>query len=203
MFLHRLHLNPRSKEARRDLASPYDMHRTLVRAFVDDDKQSPPRFLWRLEASSTWSDPVVLVQSAYVADWSKLDAINGYQKKLAETKTVSLEKLLQAGAHYRFRLVANPTVTRDGKRYGLAAEDAQLSWLARQGERLGFRVETVVVTASDMVKGRKGEMNISLQRVCYEGILQAIDVSKLGEALPSGIGPAKSFGCGLLSLAPI
>mgnify|MGYP002136949035 FL=1 len=34
MFLSKLILNPKSREARRDLANPYDLHRTLARAFA-------------------------------------------------------------------------------------------------------------------------------------------------------------------------
>ena len=46
MYLSRLKLDTRSPQVRRDLSDSYDMHRTLVRAFVDDPGQTPPRFLW-------------------------------------------------------------------------------------------------------------------------------------------------------------
>lgn len=203
MHLTRLWLDPRAAQARRDLADPYEMHRTLVRAFVEDETQVPPRFLWRLEAQAAWSDPQVIVQSSQPGDWSYLDTHDGYLKKAVETKPVMLERLLQEGARYRFRLFANPTVTRDGKRYGLASEQAQLDWLVRQGERKGFRVETALVTASDMLTSRKGQTRIRLQRAMFEGILQAGDVALFGETLQAGIGPGKAFGCGLLSLAKV
>lgn len=201
MHLTRLRLDPRSAQVRRDLADPYDMHRTLVRAFVADDAKAPPRFLWRVEPAGNRSEPAVLVQSAHAADWSALAAQPGYLKLPAATKVVSLEQLLQPEARYRFRLFANPTVTREGRRYGLVSEDAQLAWLARQGERLGFAVEAGLVTDSDVLTGRKGAMRISLQRACFEGILQILNVEALAGALSAGIGPGKAFGCGLLSLA--
>lgn len=199
MHLTRLSLEPRNGRARRDLADPYDMHRTLVRAFVTDDAQIPPRFLWRLESQGAWSDPAVLVQSTHEADWSYLEHLDGYLKKPVETKLVQLDNLLQVEGRYRFRLQANPTVTRGGKRYGLTAEDVQLDWLVRQGDRLGFRIEAALVCASDVLKSRQGKA-ISLQRACYEGVLQALDVDALAGALQSGIGPGKAFGCGMLSL---
>lgn len=202
MHLTRLLLDPCNAQARRDLADPYDMHRTLVRAFVDGESQAPPRFLWRLEPQASWADPAVLVQSGHPANWSPLEALDGYLKKPVENKQVLLDQLLRPEARYRFRLLANPTVTRNGKRYGLVAEDGQLAWLERQGERLGFRVETALVTASDVLKSRKSGMQVSLQRVCYEGVLRAVDVGALASALNAGIGPGKAFGCGLLSLAP-
>ena len=35
MFLHRIHLDPRCREARRDLSDPYQLHSTLCRAFCE------------------------------------------------------------------------------------------------------------------------------------------------------------------------
>ncbi|WP_420177271.1 type I-E CRISPR-associated protein Cas6/Cse3/CasE [Kerstersia gyiorum] len=203
MHLTRLWLDPLAPQARRDLADPYDMHRTLVRAFADDVSLPPPRFLWRLETSAAWRDPQLIVQSSDSGDWAYLDAIHGYLKKSPEIKSVALESLLRRDSRYRFRLLANPTVSREGKRFGLASEDAQLAWLSRQGERLGFHVEMALVAASDLLVIRKGKTKIQLQRALFEGILQAFDVTALTAAVQAGIGPGKAFGCGLLSLARV
>lgn len=48
--------------------------------------------------------------------------------------------------------------------------------------------------------GGKGQ--VTLQIVTYEGRLLVADAAKLREVLVSGIGPAKAYGCGLLTLAP-
>ncbi|MDR0701760.1 MAG: type I-E CRISPR-associated protein Cas6/Cse3/CasE [Azoarcus sp.] len=201
MHLARLRLDLRNKHVRRDLSNPYDMHRTLTRAFVRDEREAPPRFLWRLEPSDEWGAPTVLVQSTHAADWTKLDAMPGYLKQSVESKTFQLENLLQPDTRYHFRLYANPTVTRVGKRYGLAAEQAQLAWLTRQGERYGFVVEAAFVAASDVLKGfRQNDAPIHLQRVHYEGMLRVVDIESMAKVLPNGIGPGKAFGCGLLSL---
>lgn len=130
-----------------------------------------------------------------------LDAMPAYLKRSVETKPVSPGQVLQHGAHYRFRLFANPTVTRNGKRYGLVSGDAQLDWLARQGERLGFSVEAALVTGSDVLNSRKAGSRISLQRACFEGVLRVMNVDVLAGALQAGIGPGKAFGCGLLTVA--
>lgn len=203
MFLTQLQLDPRSAQARRDLADPYDMHRTLVRAFVQEDGQRPPRFLWRVEPGPARPQQTVLVQSASPSDWSFLSRVQGYLAGTENPHTRSFEpaKLLQAGRRYRFRLVANPTVTRDGKRHSLAGEEAQLAWLSRQGERSGFGVISALVSGGDWVHSRKGAAQVSLSRVCFEGVLQVRDTDQMATALASGIGPGKAFGCGLLSLA--
>jgi CRISPR system Cascade subunit CasE len=204
MHLTQLRLDPHNAQARRDLADPYDMHRTLVRAFVRGESDSPPRFLWRLEPGQTWSQPVVLVQAAEPGDWSFMAQVPGYLlggEGAVTTKAFDPAARLVPGANLRFRLAANPTVTREGKRLGLVGEDAQLEWLQRQGQRLGFDMPTALVSASDMVHGRRGNARVSLRRVLYEGVLQVCDAQAMAGALVSGIGPGKAFGCGLLSLA--
>ena len=72
MFLHRIHLDPRCREARRDLSDPYQLHSTLCRAFCEPDRKCPEgEFLWRLEpeADSTGC-PRILVQSWMMPDWT-------------------------------------------------------------------------------------------------------------------------------------
>lgn len=202
MHLTRLTLDPRSAQARRDLGNAYEMHRTLARAFVADDQSPPARFLWRLEAGgNAWATPMVLVQAAAEADWSAVQALPNYLQRPVESKRLALEEWVEGGGCHRFRLQANPTVTRQGKRYGLVGEAEQLAWLGRQGERHGFSVEAALVTASDVLNNRKGEGLISLQRVCFEGRLQVTELAAFSRALTLGIGPGKAFGCGLLSLA--
>lgn len=200
MYLTRLRLDPRSAQARRDLSEPYEMHRTLMRAFVRDAEQVPPRILWRAEPTAAWSEPVVLVQAQEPADWSVLEALPHYLKGSAETRDISPEGWLQPEQCYRFRLFANPTVTRDGKRQGLVSEEAQLGWLTRQGERHGFAVEAALVTNSQQLRSRKQDSRICVLQACFEGRLRVRDAIALAQALRTGIGPAKAFGCGLMSL---
>ncbi|PAT44043.1 type I-E CRISPR-associated protein Cas6/Cse3/CasE [Lysobacteraceae bacterium NML75-0749] len=204
MYLTRLLLDTRSAQVRRDLGNPYELHRTLVRAFVQSDAQDVPRFLWRVEPQAAWnSPPVVLVQSEHSADWSLLQALPRYLKAPPASKALSPERLFPAGQRCRFRLFANPTVTRAGKRIGLVGDDAQLAWLQRQGQSHGFALEAAIVTHSEVLKPRKQAAVLSLQRACYEGVLQVTDADRLKAALVAGIGPGKAFGCGLLSLARI
>lgn len=203
MQLTQLRLDARNAQARRDLADPYDMHRTLVRAFVRDERERPPRFLWRLEPGQDWSRPTVLVQSDQPGDWTFLSDVQGYLagSELPAAKAFEPGSLVDASARLRFRLAANPTVTRQSKRLGLIGEEAQLAWLERQGARHGFDVVAALVTGSDMLHGHRSGSRVSLRRVLFEGVLQVRDAKALRHALATGIGPGKAFGCGLLSLA--
>lgn len=202
MFLTQLRLDPRSAAARRDLANPYDMHRTLVRAFVQDEQQTPPRFLWRLEPGGAWERPTVLVQSVQPGQWQFLAEGPAYlhADEAVATKAWQPQALLTSGGRYRFRLLANPTVCRQGNRLGLVGEEAQLGWLQRQAQQHGFDLEGALVMGGTPLRGQKGAHRITLQQVHYEGVLVAKDVSALEAAVVQGIGPGKALGCGLLSL---
>lgn len=206
MYLSQLTLNPTHPAARRDLSSAYEMHRTLARAFVDDDSSTPARFLWRLERERNGLPATtLLVQAPQPGRWAALQSDVGYIDRLAPDKHVDLRRLLQAGRRYRFRLMANPTVTRDGKRFGLHGDEAQLAWLERQGQHSGFAIENAMVSARDRLSAarRRGEQRVTLDCVQFDGILRADDAEAIGAALGSGIGHGKAFGLGLLSLAPL
>lgn len=204
MFLSQLTLNTRCADARRDLGSAYEMHRTLSRAFTPNSSTPPNRFLWRLESNAIgWKPPVVLVQSQTAGDWAVLENIAGYLAANVEHRRLDLSALLQHDTQMRFRFLANPTVTRNSKRYGLTVETDQLAWLERQGGKHGFHVDFALVNGQDLLESKKDGHRLTIQRVLFEGRLRVIDAPKLAEALSLGIGPAKSFGCGMLSIAPV
>jgi len=207
MHLSRIVLNPYNRQARLDLSDPYQMHRSLVRAFVSDPAQVPPRFLWRLEESHPQQESTVLLQSAQAPDFSELQARPGYLSENLEcalsSKSVDLTRLVAFGVQYRFRLVANPTVSREGKRFGLVGEADQVAWLTRQGERHGFLLKSTLVVNSHYIKTRKAGAVVSLLRVQYEGVLCVCAAERFCSALLAGIGPGKALGCGLLSVARV
>ncbi|MCM2329953.1 MAG: type I-E CRISPR-associated protein Cas6/Cse3/CasE [Pseudomonas sagittaria] len=207
MFLSKLVLDPAHPQARRDLANAYEMHRTLSRVYAEGPDSPPARFLWRLEHSSDRlpeEGATVLLQSATPGRWQYLQELPGYARALHPDKVVPVEQLLQASRSHVFRLCCNPTVTRDGKRYGLLREEEQLAWLARQGRQHGFSPLHVRVGRSERVshQQRSRGQRITLQVVQFEGLLRVEEPSQLGQALVNGIGHAKALGLGMLSLAP-
>ena len=202
MYLSQLRLDPACAAARRDLADPYQMHRTLARVYAPDDGTPPSRFLWRLERGGPASERgVVLVQAAMPGRWDVLTAQAGYA--VQGDKQVDTERLVQAGRRYHFRLRANPVVTRQGKRWGLHRPEEQLEWLARQGARLGFDVEGADVSGCERIVMKKpgAERPNIKDTVLFDGVLVARDVAALRAALVDGVGHGKAFGLGLLSLA--
>ncbi|HOS94023.1 MAG TPA: type I-E CRISPR-associated protein Cas6/Cse3/CasE, partial [Armatimonadota bacterium] len=61
MYLSRLILDPRSRQVASELERPYEMHRTLTRAF--DDGGQGDRVLFRADVHPRTGVPTVLVQS--------------------------------------------------------------------------------------------------------------------------------------------
>jgi CRISPR system Cascade subunit CasE len=227
MLLHRITLNPRSKEARRDLADPYQMHATLCRAFFPQDTPCPPgALLWRLEPEVDREGRArVLIQSQATPDWSSLYE-SGWLA-LAEPGIDLVQKLsldsLAVGQTFRFRLRANPCKTQQGKRLGLLHFEAQQTWLARKGEQHGFSLPCadapdyfdfldsakgepypdIRVSQDQMLVGRRQDGNvIHVFSVLFEGQLKVSDTAKFRAVFDLGIGHGKVMGLGMLSVIP-
>ena len=206
MYLSKLTLSPSPgcKQLLRDLSSPYEMHRTIMRAFPSREDGGPGRVLFRVEPTRPGSSPVVLVQSEKQPDWSHVDAIAGYLARPAEAKPLDL--VFREGQQLRFRLRANVTTKRDGKRHGLFREEDQRAWLHRKGESGGFEPAGFVLQRAQRAVSRpvppakpKSQTHLGVD---FEGVLRVTDSEKLLDVLTAGIGPAKAYGFGLLSVAP-
>lgn len=210
MYLSRLILNLRYRQVRTDLARPYELHRTLLRAFPDHLADGEERLLFRVEADSRQPDPVVLVQSQLLPDWDKLPE-EYLATDLGDLNPAVKPYRLQfrAGQVLSFRLVANPTKRLSkslprgidkSKRVGLYKQEEQLDWLARKGEQHGFRILTATASRQERSEDRSNQL--TLLAVQFDGLLGVTDADAIAAAVASGIGSAKAFGCGLLSLAP-
>lgn len=223
MFLHRIYLDPRCREARRDLSDPYQLHATLCRAFSRPDQKCPEgEVLWRLEPETgTDGSPRILVQSRTTPNWNGISVKGWLAKADAPIDLKSRLKLdaLRPGQRFRFRLRANPCVTRNGKRLGLLHLVEQEQWIQRKGTLHGFvmpqlpsldlseereaRVD-VQVSQERMLSGTQHHGNsIRIFSVLYDGVMTVTDASAFVKVLHTGIGHGKALGLGLLSVAPI
>lgn len=223
MFLHRIHLDPRCREARRDLADPYQLHATLCRVFSPPDQKCPEgEILWRLEPE-TGPDgcPRVLIQSRTIPDWDGIGVKGWLAQADAPIDLKGRLRLdgLMAGQRFRFRLRANPCVTRNGKRQGLLQRVEQEQWIKRKGLLHGFVLPQlpsfdfseagqermdVQVSQEQMLSGRQHHGNsIRIFSVLYDGVMTVTDAAAFVNVLHTGIGHGKALGLGLLSVAPI
>lgn len=219
LYLSRLVLDHTNRRARRDLSNVYDLHRTVMSAFPRPLPEGE-RVLFRLDDDPA-GRPVLLVQSQSAPDWGGLPA--GYLAAAdlfdpvpnPAVKQVDLE--FTPGQLLRFRLRANPTVKqhrpdqKQGRRVAVAREEKQLEWLKRKADNGGFAVWPADVrvsepgrefgrTRSDPQTGQAHQLELHV--VQFDGYLQVTDPEGFAGTLRAGIGSAKGFGCGLLSLAP-
>lgn len=221
MYLSRIRLNRRRREAWRLLSSPQRLHAAVLASFPEPQggrRADEGRVLWRLDADH---EPVVLyVVSPDRPDFAHLAEQAGWPTtERGESKAYGpLLDRLATGQEWAFRLTANPTryvrPTEGGRARRVAHVTAaqQQEWLLGKADAHGFAVPLgehgepdVVVTARETLaftrNGVSGRVTIS--RAQFDGRLTVTDPDALRAALVGGIGAAKAYGCGLLTLAPV
>ncbi|MDQ1123858.1 type I-E CRISPR-associated protein Cas6/Cse3/CasE [Microbacterium trichothecenolyticum] len=229
MFLSRVRLNPARRSSRPVLASPHVLHAAVLAAFPDPSPRATGRVLWRLDTDAT--SATVYVVSPEQPDFTHLVEQAGWPS-LPEGWIVRpygplLSRITQ-GQHYRFRLTANPVrSTRSpesesgarGKVFGHVTVAQQTDWLLSRAERLGFAIARtsaghdtderplvpaphLSVTNSGTVSFSRRETRVTLRVATYEGLLEVTSPEDFRRTLTHGIGRAKGYGCGLLTIAP-
>lgn len=204
MYLAKVHIAPEKSR------NAYELHRALWQLFPDrpDDNRS---FLFRVENQSRLSGAQVLLQS-------QLEPVASAEHvRCLATKVVDFRFLQDQ--QLRFRLRCNPvkavkderkgTVSRNGKTYTrsvrvpLIREEDQQQWLENKLQQAGAQLLVVSIVQEAPLYFRKVREQRSgkVQPVLFEGALQVDDPATFHKAVAEGIGPAKSFGMGLLSLA--
>jgi len=156
IYLSRLLLNPRTRQVIKEIEHPYEMHRTLMRAFpkATADSASKARDLFGVLYRADVDDPLravkVYVQSLVEPDWSFLDGSDylctGTEKPASEHKDILPAcSSVRKGQLLRFRLRANvckrvgdKSDPSFGKRVAIYSEEAQRDWLIRKGRQGGF-----------------------------------------------------------------
>ncbi len=223
MYLSRLTLNPRTRRVQRELANPYELHRTLLRAFPEQLPASE-RVLFRVDVDERTGVPTVLLQSHTAPDWAWLGEPGAAHYLLQAPESKPFTLTFAPELQLSFRLRANPTIKhsapgeKQGRRDPLYREEEQRAWLERKGAQGGFRIVQLHIAGEGNTYGRQplpkaeiseGEADtaqpkfrkLTLHAVRFEGVLQVTDPDALWRTVQSGLGSGKSFGFGLLSLA--
>lgn len=188
--------------------------------------------LHRLEVSEREGTITLLVQSTDPPDFGALpDAFLDPRAGGDAASTTSLDRLvatLVPGATLRFRLRANPTrkiqtktledgKRRHGKRVPVRAHSstsqpvshdaARIAWLRRKLEIAGLRIvgddqDPLVRQRPDGIVHARKHGAAAYEAHVFEGVVEVMDANRVRAAVAAGIGPAKAYGFGLLSLGP-
>jgi CRISPR system Cascade subunit CasE len=200
MFLSRLKMNIRNKRVRHELEDVYELHRTLLGAFSEKPNGASSKVLFRVEDDPTTKNPQVLVQSEMEPDWGPMLLETHYLLDKPDVKRY--DPMIRNGQILRFRLLANPTKKHDNKRLGILNEDEQVIWLDRKAKENGFCLAQVTTIPRGFSKGTRQGVKMTFYALQYEGVIKVTDADKFIVGLKNGIGSAKGFGFGLLSIAP-
>ncbi|MHA1267513.1 MAG: type I-E CRISPR-associated protein Cas6/Cse3/CasE [Candidatus Helarchaeota archaeon] len=206
MFLSKLNLNPESARVRKELANPYQLHRTLMTGFADNLKESHPDFhiLFKVNNKPYRFGPTVLVQSTLRPNWNSLLTDNSFLLNPPAIKEFKYPPFRE-GAIYQFQLWANPTKKTNGKRVGMYNEEEQFQWLKRKAESGGFKILLVGITRKETIKAKanKKSPTLTFQGVQFEGVLRILDRTTFSQTLKQGIGSGKAFGFGFLTISKL
>lgn len=227
MYLMRAFLNPDSAAVKADVASPESLHKSVMRVFSGlrgPLARQEHGILHRLDVD-TGGRLILLVQGRLCPDPTRWPT--GY---LAGPETdidlafsslenpairdVSRERAaIDAGRRFLFRLKANTTkrlstkspnvsAAQIGKRVPVRGDDGRRQWLIRHASFAGFDVDPSVVRITELppASSRVGK-RVTVAGAVFEGTLNVTDGDRFRHALAHGIGPAKAYGFGLLSIA--
>lgn len=198
-WLTRLRVSP-IEAARLRLVDTYAWHRTLWRAFPDQDGQQRG-FLTRIDRRNGIIEALIL------------SAIEPTPQSWGTWETKPVTPAFLEHDRYRFSLRANPTVKRvirkssgerkkNGRRTGIYGSKGLRQWMDQKADQAGFRVGTLAfdppLKEVFWRKGRKG----THVRVDFHGVLSVTDRATFKNAFAAGIGPARAFGFGMLLLQP-
>jgi len=188
--------------------NPYDIHKVIWQLFPNRP-DSNRDFLFRVEKQQRGFGTDVLMQS----NQEPIGADSTCFIKASREYDLSLIK----GQRLRFRLRANPTKKISDKkgrknkkgdikkcRVPLIREEEQKEWIERKLADI-CSLDALIIHRELPLYFRKHieQRSGKIQTVLFDGIFGVENPIALLDMMKMGIGPAKAFGCGLLSLARI
>jgi len=213
MYLTQIYLNPRKRQVRNEIANRYELHRTVMSLFPEKLSASE-RVLFRLEEDTYEKMECyrLLLQSETQPD---LTPLIQKQLNLLEPQVKEFDPVLARGTKYVFKLRVNPVFkkTRPGKlsqKMAIMENEKQIAWLQKRLGDGGASLLGANISQKEWLSGslhRNDDLDgpqaheLKIYTVLFEGTLRIEYPDKMAGCLKNGIGSAKAFGCGLLSLA--
>ncbi|HEY3685216.1 MAG TPA: type I-E CRISPR-associated protein Cas6/Cse3/CasE [Streptosporangiaceae bacterium] len=229
MYLTRFRINTARVQARRLLSSPQRIHAAVMSSFADppDHGADGPRVLWRIDRAGNAQTYLYIVSPAE-PDVTHLIEQAGWPQTGGGWQThdyTGFLNRLAAGDQWAFRLTANPvhTIRRTNdeptKITAHVGRRHQQDWLLARQAKNGFKIvekpkerqlipdqdvhELLIHDHRQLAFTRNGQRKpITLSTVTYDGRLEVTNPDALRHTLTHGLGRAKGYGCGLMTLAP-
>jgi CRISPR system Cascade subunit CasE len=200
----------------RALALPQVLHGAVESGLPRSTDGSRERTLWRVDYLKEMC--YLLVISTQWPDFTQIAEQFGYPYAERPWETKDYNQLLarlQSGQVWRFRLRANPIhssfqekdeTSGRGKVFAHVTQEQQRQWLLARADACGFilRENTFDIVHTEWKRFQKAKENghqVTLSMAAFEGVLTVSDPERFRQSLVSGIGRAKAYGCGLLTIA--
>ena len=175
----------------------YRVHK-LLRAIVPKPAPHP---LWRLDHGAR--SRLVIQSNVLISEWLR----EHYPEIIGQVRQKFTDFNIEKG-RCRFQLEATPTISPKGQnRRPIDDEAGKEEWLVRKLAGLG-KVQIESIKSSTVVRFKKSNeqlkgasRGITLTPVRYTGTIDVQSPDSLSVLLEKGVGPSKSFGCGLLNIA--
>lgn len=218
-----------SRRAARDMVrSFHKLHAAVAGCFPAGSIPQGERVIWRVDDAPD-GGKVLYIVSPTRPSLVGLDEQIGYPDLGPQYKVYDYDNLLkdvEVGKRYAFRLFANTVHSvecSDGKvrRIGHVTPTHRVSWLVGRPDQdhsraggAGFEVvddgagPEVAVTGMREMEDRKNgngkeSSKITLSCTQFDGKLEVTDADAFRKALVHGMGRARAFGCGMLTVVPL
>lgn len=201
-WLTRVTLNIRHPAVRHDLTDAVGMHKRVM-ALLPDELGENPRYqagvLYRVDAAA--EEVTLLVQSTIPTDPTRLP--DGYGVTATRDITALLDKL-HNGMTVHYRIAANPTKRawkgENAKKIVVLSGAEADAWWQRKAAAHGLALQSLNTQPQPTARTAASKMRHGIAR--FDGRATIADVDQTRQAVLGGIGRGRSYGCGLLSLAP-
>lgn len=186
------------------LKSPSLFHGAVEEAFSERGRK-----LWRIDTLA--GKRYLLLVSEQKPDMTEAVRQFGTEAGWESRNYSSFLEQIQNGDRRRFRVTANPVITKSagtgnsGEVLAHVTSAYQEKWLADRAEKNGFRLEperysVVYDTWYTFRKGNDHGRTVTFRAVTFEGELTVTDPDLFRELLVNGLGREKAYGCGLMTV---
>lgn len=210
MYLTRMTLHSGRRATREALASPQMLHACVLNCWPEPQvgqDRGGGRVLWRVDPGNP--NPDLYIASPSRPDLTAMVEEMGWPASDKGWGTKGYDAFLDRldeGQRWRFRLTANPTRRATGPsgrkvRVPHVGDEFQTRWLIDRAGHIGAEGVEARVMRRETLNFRRQNSKVTLATATFGGVLTVADPERLRLALINGIGPAKGYGCGLMTLA--
>ena len=219
LYLSRLILNTRSARVQLANARASEMHKLLMTAFRGLDSDTARRdvgLLYRLEGGGASEEQVLLVQSHAEPCWDAPSEAELVVNGGVDVKEIgSIFGVMSEGRMLRFRVLLNARSRinisadiRGTNKINLDVPDL-VDWFGRRRGTLGFALskggggEVQLDVSRRQLVSRGYNLDDAIMGCMVDGVLSITDNEVFERTVREGVGRARTYGFGLLSLMPV